>query len=80
MSLLKKDVFHLRRKSSGALAALDFAPRDSFILEVITWILTVRAQAAPLLILTLDRIVGRASSGLCDNRVSGTEGLFSGPT
>ena len=80
MSLLKKDDFHLRRKISGALAALDFAPRDSLILEVITWILTVRAQAAPLLVLILDRNVGRASSRLCDNRVGGTEGLFSGPT
>ena len=40
-SLLKKDVLYLRRKCSGALAALDFAPRDSFVFEVIAWILMV---------------------------------------
>ena len=46
-SLLKKDVLYLRRKSSGALAALGFAPRDSFVLEVIAWILTVCAHMSP---------------------------------
>lgn len=39
--LLKKDVLYLRRKGSGALAALGFAPRDSFVMEVVAWILTV---------------------------------------
>ena len=80
MSLLKKDVLHLRRKSSGALAALDFAPRDRFILEVIAWILTVCGQATPLLILMPGRNAGRASPRLRDNRVGRTEDLFSGPT
>jgi hypothetical protein len=43
-SLLKKDVLYLRRKCSDALAALEFAPRDSFVLEVIAWILMVCAH------------------------------------
>ncbi len=39
--LLEKDVLYLRRKGSGTLAALDFSPRDNFIMGVIAWILTV---------------------------------------
>ncbi|KAI9439117.1 hypothetical protein H4582DRAFT_2142468 [Lactarius indigo] len=58
--LLRKDVLYLQRKCSGVLVALSFAPRDSFIMEVIAWILTVEpSQGSTMTVSAEERVHSR---------------------
>ena len=50
--LLKKETFHRQREGPSALTALDLAPLDSFVIDVIKWILRVFASMLQVLLPT----------------------------
>ena len=76
--LLKKETFHRQREGPSALTALDLAPLDSFVIDVIKWILRVFTSMVQSLTtnLTLTETAGRATIALSNSSVDEADDPF----